>query len=157
VKDTFETVVDKWISKITKIQSSNNYPICPYAKTARYHVYTHEDYMSMQLKAAFFDHKNYDLYICFPTNQFMKLDEAQRMEDDLNRASKDTIVMLDHWKNPGFIDGVNTSNDQYVLFLIQDTKGLIRAREHLKTTTYYDNWTEEYYKKITETGTTISY
>ena len=48
-------------------------------------------------------------------------------------------------------NGVNTGNERYVLFLIQDAKGLIKAREHLKTTSYYDNWSEEYYKKITLT------
>ena len=87
----------------------------------------------------------------------MTVEKAEYIEANLNRMSKDTIILMDHWKNPGFIDGVNTSNEQYVLFLIQDIKGLLKARDHLKSTSYYDNWTEEYYKKITETGTTITY
>ena len=111
----------------------------------------------MQVKALNFDSKNYDLYICFPTDQWMTVEKAEYIEANLNRMSEDTIILMDHWKNPGFIDGVNTSNEQYVLFLIQDIKGLLKARDHLKSSSYYDNWTEEYYKKITETGTTITY
>ena len=155
MKDTYKLIVDKWIQKITKIQSSGH-PICPYARTARYQVFPYEDQLSMQVKALNFDSKNYDLYICFPTDQWMTVEKAEYIEANLNRMSEDTIILMDHWKNPGFIDGVNTSNEQYVLFLIQDIKGLLKARDHLKSTSYYDNWTEEYYKKITETGTTIT-
>jgi len=151
-----KTVVDDWIAKISKIQPSGK-PICPYAAKARYLIYPYEDRLSMQVKASNFDSKNYDLYLCFPTNQFMTFEEATRLEDDLNRMSKDTVVLLDHWKNPGFIGGVNTSNEKYVVFLIQDKKGLLKARKHLMTTDYYNNWSEEYYKKITQTGIIKSY
>lgn len=156
MKDIYKTIVDKWVKKISKPQPYG-YPICPYAANARYHIFEHEDYLSLQLKAEYFDSENYDLYICFPTNQYMDLSEAQRWEDNLNKLSKNTIIMLDHWKHPGFINGVNTGNEHRILFLIQDAKGLLKAREHLKTTSYYSNWSEDYYKKIIQTGSTTSY
>lgn len=157
MKGIYKSVVDNWIAKITKIQRDSGHPICPYAKKARYAVFEHEDYLSMQVKALNFDSKNFDLYICFPTDQWMTLEKAEYLEADLNRMSDDTVVLLDHWKNPGFIGGVNTGNERHVVFLIQDKNGLIKARNHLHTTTYYDNWSEEYYNKITQTGIIKSY
>lgn len=151
MKDTYKTLVDKWIEKISRVQSYGH-PICPYAKKARYHIFEHEDYLSMQVKALNFDSKNYDLYVCFPTDQWMTLEKAKYLEDSLNKMSDDTVVLLDHWKNPGFIAGLNTSNEKYIVFLIQDKAGLLKARDYLHTTTYYDNWPEDYYNKITQTG-----
>ena len=44
-----------------------------------------------------------------PTNQYMTVDEAKYNESNNNRVAKDTITLLDHPKDPGYIDGVYTS------------------------------------------------
>lgn len=142
--------IDQWISRISKVQSYGH-SICPYAKKAKYCIFTNEDALSLKIKATCFDNR-YDLYICLPTDQFMSVEEAERLEKEINKISKNTITLLDHFKNPGFIDEFNTCNQKYVIFLIQNKKKLLDAREQLHLTSYYDNWSDEYYKKITETG-----
>lgn len=138
--------IEQWINRITTPQDSGH-SICPYAKKAKYWIYPYEDRLSLELKASFFDN-NFDIYVCLPTNQFMSVEEAKYIEANCNRVAKDTITLLDHPKDPGYIDDVYTGNGKYIIFLIQQKKDLTKAREKLKLTSYYDNWTNEYYKKI---------
>lgn len=138
--------VDSWIKYLTTTKIGNH-PICPYASTAKYQIFQYEDKFSMKLKANFYD-DTYDLYVCLPTNQWMTVREAKQIEHEINLVAEDTICLLDHPKNPGYIDGISTSNGKYVIFLIQDKKGLMKARKHLHTTSYYDAWSAEYYKEI---------
>ena len=42
----------------------------------------------MQVKANNFDSKNFDLYICFPTDQLMTVEKAEYIEANLNKISK---------------------------------------------------------------------
>ena len=142
--------VEEWIEKITKRQDSGH-PICPYAKKAKYWIYPYEDRLSLELTACYFDY-NFDIYICLPTNQCMSVEEAKYIEANCNRVAKDTITLLDHPKDPGYIDNVYTGNGKYIIFLIQQKKDLNKARENLKLTSYYDNWTTDYYKKIVGTN-----
>jgi len=146
---TISEHIEEWIQRITKTQD-NRHPICPYAKQAKYWIYPYEDRLSLELKASYFDN-NFDIYICLPTNQFMSVEEAKYIEENCNRVAKDTITLLDHPNDPGYIDGVYTGNGKYVVFLIQQKKDLIKARQNLKSTSYYDTWTNEYYKKIVGT------
>ena len=138
--------IEEWIQRIGIVQNTKH-PICPYAKKAKYWIYPYEDRLSLQLRAGFFDHR-YDLFICLPTNQYITVDEAKYYEYNCNLHAKDTITLLDHPDDPGYIDGVCTSNGKYVIFLIQDKKGLVDARKHLHKTSYYDSWSKEYYEKI---------
>lgn len=141
--------VEEWITYLTT--PINGYQVCPFAKRAKYYIYPNEDFLSIQLKASFFNY-NYDLIICRPTDKFMTVDTAKRIEADCNRVAKDTITLLDHPKDPGYIDDICTSNKKHILFLIQPKKDLLEARKQLKTTSYYDKWSEEYYNKICQTN-----
>lgn len=137
--------IKEWVNFITT--PINGYQVCPFAKKANYFVYPNEDYLSIQLKASFFDN-NYDLFICRPTDRFMSVERAKQIEADCNRIAKNTITLLDHPDDPGFINDICTSNKKHILFLIQPKKDLLEARKQLQKTSYYDRWSEEYYKKI---------
>lgn len=141
-----EDDIKDWINRISKVQRTGH-SICPYARKAKYWVYKYEDRLSLELKASFFDN-NFDLYVCLPTNQYMTVEEAKHIEANCNRLAKNTITLLDHPDDPGYIDNVYTGNGKYVIFLIQSKKGLIDARKKLLETTYYDSWDKKYYEKI---------
>ena len=81
----------------------------------------------------------------------MNLEDAKYLEANCNRLGKDTITLLDHPADPGYIDGINTSNGKYVIFLIQSKKGLLDARNLLRKSSYYNNWSDDYYEKIVGT------
>ncbi len=137
--------VKKWIKRITT--PKDGYQICPFARSAKYKIYEHEDKLSIQQKAVFWTNE-YDLILCRPTDIFMTVEHALYIENSCNRLSKDTITLLDHPKDPGYIDGEYTGNGKHILFLIQSKKDLQAARKHLRNTTYYDRWTKEYYKEV---------
>ena len=144
MSDIYEDV-KKWIKRITT--PKNGYQICPYARKAKYKIFEHEDKISIQQKAVFWTGE-YDLILCKPTDTFMSVDHAKYIEDSCNRLAKDTITLLDHPEDPGYINGEYTGSGKHILFLIQSKKDLQEARAHLKQTSYYDQWTDEYYKKI---------
>lgn len=137
--------IEEWIDRISK--NKNNYQICPYANKAKYLVFTNEDMLSMQIKASFYNY-NTDLILCIPTDKFMSVDTARYIERNCNKTADNTITLLDHPDDPGYVDDICTSNGKHIIFLIQPKKELLKARENLKTTNYYDKWSEEYYNKI---------
>lgn len=142
--------IEQWVERIATTQKSGH-PICPFAKKAKYWIYSYEDRASLQLKASFYDH-SFDLYLCLPTDQYMTVEQAKYLESNCNRYSKDTITLLDHPDDPGYIDNICTSNGKYVIFLIQSKKGLLDARSLLRKSSYYDNWSDDYYEKIVGTN-----
>ena len=143
--DSIYNDVENWIKYITT--PINDYQICPFAKKAKYFIYPSEDFLSIPIKASFFDNK-YDLLICRPTDKFMSVDRARQIEKECNKLASSTVTLLDHPDDPGFIDDICTSNKKHILFLIQPKKDLLEARKQLQKTSYYDRWSEEYYKKI---------
>jgi hypothetical protein len=141
-----ENDIKEWINRISKVQKTGH-SICPFARKAKYWVYKYEDRLSLELKASFFD-DNFDLYVCLPTNQYMTVEEAKYIEENCNRTAKETITLLDHPDDPGYIDNIYTGNGKYVIFLIQKKTDLLIAREQLHKSSYYDSWDSEYYNKI---------
>ena len=139
--------ISDWIERISKVQKYGH-PICPYAKKAKYLICENEDYKSIELKACFWT-TDYDILVCIPTDKYMSVERAKQIEWNCNRLAKDTITLLDHPKDPGYIDGVFTGNGKHIVFLIQPKKDILIARKHLRSTSYYNNWSDEYYKKIT--------
>ena len=137
--------VKKWIKRITT--PKDGYQICPYARKAKYKIYTSEDRMSIIQHATFWTDE-YDLIICRPTNWWMTVQDALAIESSCNRIANNTITLLDHPQDPGYIDGEYTGNGKHILFLIQSKKDLQEARKHLKSTTYYDRWTNDYYREV---------
>lgn len=137
--------VEDWILRITT--PIDGYQVCPFAKRAKYLLFTDEDMLSIQIKASFYNYKA-DLIVCIPTDKFMTVETARTIERNCNKTAKDTITLLDHPADPGYIGDICTSNKNHIIFLIQPKKELLKAREQLKTTSYYDKWSEEYYNKI---------
>ena len=138
--------IKKWVDRISNFK--NNYQICPYASKAKYLIFTNEDMLSMQIKASFYNY-DADLILCIPTDKFMTVEKARYIEKNNNRIAKDTITLLDHPEDPGYIGNIYTGNGKHIVFLIQPKKELLQAREYLKNyTSYYNKWSEEYYKKI---------
>ena len=85
--------------------------------------------------------------VCIPTDKYMSVERAKQIEWNCNRLAKDTLTLLDHPKDPGYIDGVFTGNETFVFNPAK--KDILIARKHLRSTSYYNNWSDEYYKKIT--------
>lgn len=137
--------IQEWIERI-----SGDNPICPYAQNAEYLIFENEDQFSMQIKACNYKY-NADLILCIPTDKYMSVEKAQYIEYNINRISEDTITLLDHPEDPGFIEGQYTGNGKHIIFLIQPKKELLKARKVLETKGYYDNWAQEYKEKICRT------
>jgi len=137
--------IDDWIDRLST--PNNGYQLCPFAKKAKYLLFTNEDMLSMQMKASFYNY-DADLILCIPTDRFMTVDTAKYIERNCNKTADNTITLLDHPDDPGYIEDICTSNGKHIIFLIQPKKELLKARENLKSTNYYDKWSEEYYNKI---------
>ena len=95
--------IEEWRQRVSK--PIDGYQICPYARQAKYHVFPNEDYLSLQVKALNWVW-DVDLLVCIPTDKFMTVERAKYIEADCNRIATDTVVLLDHPKDPGYIDRV---------------------------------------------------
>ena len=76
----------------------------PYAKV-KYKIYASEDRMTILQHASFWTNE-YDLILCKPTNWWMTVQDAKAIEHSCSRIAKDSVTLLDHPDDPGYIDGV---------------------------------------------------
>lgn len=134
--------VKAWIEKISA--PVEGYKICPFARQARYDI-------EFGSKSYFYKaiHRNLDKLdlLVFIYENSIPINEATKIEKHANSIT-DNIVMLDHPEDPGFIDGINTGNGKYIIYLIQNKNNLLAARKILLKTDYYNKWSAEYYERI---------
>lgn len=62
--------------------------------------------------------------------------------------TKELWLAADHPHRYSEINGVRTNNEHYAMILIQERKHLTDLSNKLKNTTYYDYWSEEYFREI---------
>ena len=134
--------INTWIDKITT--PVEGYKICPFASSARYVI--EKGTKSDLYKAIQADISKLDLVV-FIYEEVITVQEAKELEEETNSISEH-IVMLDHPQDPGFISDLNTGNGKYIIYLIQNKNSLLAARKTLLKTSYYDNWSTEYYERV---------
>jgi hypothetical protein len=142
VNSIYNEHINDWIDKITS--SVDGYKICPFASSARYVI--EKGTKSDLYKAIQSDISKLDLVVFIYEND-ITVKEAKELEEETNSISEH-IVMLDHPQDPGFIGDLNTGNGKYIIYLIQNKNSLLAARKTLLKTSYYDNWSTEYYERV---------
>ena len=138
----YNEYINTWIDKITT--PVEGYKICPFASSARYVI--EKGTKSDLYKAIQADISKLDLVV-FIYEEVITVQEAKELEEETNSISEH-IVMLDHPQDPGFIGDLNTGNGKYIIYLIQNKNSLLAARKTLLKTSYYDNWSTEYYERV---------
>ena len=146
-----------WIKRLSESKTElGGFSICPFAKKA------------LEEKKIFWSYIGYECesYILryievtpeFEVVAFFNLKGNLTDKDLLSIITKlqvkrpDMVFLKDHPDNPGFISGVNTSNGEYPVILVQPRDKLEEAREKLMKTNYYDYWSEDYKKEILNYG-----
>lgn len=141
--------LEQWIEYVATTTTSNDWPICPYAKKAK---------MDQQVRAFFYDFRSLDtivdnfksdtekfkvwIFIC--KTDFDVAAEAK----SLNDWYRDVIWLYDFADTSGVIGGVETGNKKYNLLLLQDKEELLKLSKVIKERGYYSNWSDEYYQQI---------
>ena len=150
----------EWVNRISVIQK-NGMPICPYAKKAlednkvKIH-WLDESFNIKRLLNA--EIENYTYHWPKNTEIVVLVFAADRLNPHEIRKiilrnktllhNRDFIALEDHPSDPGYIDNVYTGNGEFGIVLIQKRIDLIKRRQELKKTKYYDNWDSFYYNKI---------
>ena len=71
------------------------------------------------------------------------------LENICNKYQTEKLWLApDHPSHYNEIGGVRTNNSNYAMILIQDREELKKYSDILKKTTYYNFWSEEYFKEI---------
>ena len=131
--------IEAWIDRLDK------HNICPYAAKSRRRIIK-GNYNNLVKTIQNWD-DSFEIII-FVFNDDISVECAEEYSDTTNKINKDVLVLLDHYKIRGFIENNSTCNDaELIVFLLQNKKKLMAARKYLHTTTYYDNWSAEYYKE----------
>ena len=142
MNSTYNKHINTWIDKITT--PVEGYKICPFDSSGRYVI--EKGTKSDLYKPIQADISKLDLVV-FIYEEVITVQEAKELEEETNSISEH-IVMLDHPQDPGFISDLNTGNGKYIIYLIQNKNSLLAARKTLLKTSYYDNWSTEYYERV---------
>ncbi len=132
--------VEDWIQRITlKRKELGGFPVCPFASKASYHV----EKRNLSDVAPI---EGVDVAIFIVGK--LALSQLLQRCSELNILYDDYTFLDDHSIEPSFINGVQSNCGNLNLILVQRKKGLQEAREILKSTKYYNYWTEEMYNRI---------
>jgi hypothetical protein len=133
-----------WIIKITtKKKELDGYSVCPFAKSAKYKV--------LEVKLNEITPDLFDTavnVIIFSITDKVSIAKLKNKCKWLNKKYRRYIFLPDHKHSNTFIKDVQTSNGKHNLILCQVKKELNTARQILRKTNYYKNWSKKYLKEI---------
>lgn len=134
--------VRKWIATlITPKEELGNHSICPFAAASTVAI------METPLGGvAPLDGCDVAVFIVGECS----LEDLQARCRSLNVTYPRYLFLDDHRDDPSYINGVQTNNGKHNLILCQLRDKLLKARENLHKTDYYEYWSEDLYKQIVE-------
>ena len=153
-----EKDVIEWVKRISeKRDELGGFNICLYAKAAleekkvywTYFGYEPEAYILKYIEATPSD---FEVIIFYDIKKTLTDDELISIISRLQEKLPSVVFLKDHPDNPGYINGVCTSNGEYPTILAQPRSKLVEAREKLRGTNYYKYWSDEYKKEIWSYG-----
>ena len=152
-----KSIID-WVKRISKKRNElGGFAICPFAKKAikekkiywSFIGYEPIAYISRYMEMMNVD---YDVVLFYNLKKNLTNEDCLDLVTKLNKKFPNLVFLKDHPDDPGFINGVSTSNEEYPIILAQPKEKLQDARTALQKTKYYDNWSEEYKKEILSYG-----
>lgn len=141
--------VEKWIKYISiKRPEINGFPICPFAKKAKYEVIESTFYAGLKSSLDIIHNTDTQVVVIVLDEEYtVKQLESLCEQYNKNLMAEDIVIFFDHPEDINEINGIKT-NSGMTLILVQRLSDLNEANEILKNTKYYDTWSKEYYEKI---------
>ena len=142
-----------WIQRISENKDElGGFSICPFAKKALEEKKVFWSYIGQECVAYILRYieatPDFEVIIFYNLKKNLTDNDLKVIISKLQEKMPDMVFLKDHPDNPGFINGVNTSNNEYPTILVQPRNKLEEARNKLLKTKYYDYWSEEYKKEI---------
>lgn len=143
-----------WIKRLSeKRDELGGFSICPFAKKAFEEKKVFWSYIGQESVAYILRYieatpDDFEVIIFYNLSKNLTDEDLLSIIEKLQEKMPDMVFLKDHPDNPGFINGVNTSNGEYPIILVQPRNKLEEARSKLLNTKYYDSWSEEYKKEI---------
>ena len=143
----------EWVKRVSERKDEiGGYSICPFAKKAVEEkkvfwstiAYECESYILRYIEST----SNFELIVFYNTSKNLTDEDLLNLISKLQSKRPDLIFLKDHPDNPGFINGLNTGNNEYPVILVQPKDKLLEARNKLLKTKYYDYWSEDYKNEI---------
>jgi hypothetical protein len=146
-----------WIKRISeKKDELGGFNVCPYAKASLEDKKVFWSYIGQECEAYILRYieatPDFEVIVFYNLKKNLTDEDLKNIISKLQSKRNDMIFLKDHPNNPGFINGVNTSNGEYPTILVQPRVNLEEAREKLMKTNYYDYWSEDYKKEILNYG-----
>ena len=133
--------VREWIKNISvKREELGGFSICPYAFSAYVHV---EERALREVTLI----EGFDVVIYIVEESVSVASMLQKVSE-LNMLHPDYLFLDDHKEETTFINGVQSNYGKDNLILCQKRDKLLKAREMLSQTEYYNYWTSEMYNRI---------
>ncbi|MEB3339834.1 hypothetical protein [Okeania sp.] len=140
-------MIQKYLEYLQKPRLElDGHPICPYAKKfiENISVWNAENMVESVKKYVNNFPVNKKVIILIADPKKYSIEELQTICDE-NQTDKLWLVP-DHPNQYNEIGGVKTNNEDYAMILIQDREELKKYSDKLQKTSYYNFWSEEYYK-----------
>jgi len=141
--------INDWILNILSVKhpAFSNMPPCPYAKKALLDGKIDiVEGLDLDLAASLLAEQEVIVFKIIPS--FITPEDLTELVMRYNEKYPDIMFLEDHPDEIETVDGMVVNNGTYVCVFATLREKIIAAREYLKTTSYYDNWTEEYKKAV---------
>ena len=153
-----EKDITRWVKTISKKRDElGGFAICPFARKAlkekkifwSFIGYEPSAYISRYMEMMIED---YEVVLFYNLKKNLTDQDCIELINKLNKKFPNIVFLKDHPDNPGFINGINTSNGEYPVIIAQPKGKLQEARLALQKTKYYDSWSDDYKKEILSYG-----
>lgn len=137
-----------WAERVSQPLAENNgWPMCPFARKAivnkSVRVWRVDNYHDLVELAKNLEPRAWALDVAV----FSRSDNLDSMAADINADLGEVynvVALADNPNHHGDIAGHNPSNGRFPIILLQDRDDLMHRRASLKSTNYYDSWSQWY-------------
>lgn len=150
--------IEKWILDFLSVPHPvfGNLPPCPYAKRAWLdgkvevrevtggHVYVDLQVAVMGLLHNFPKDKDLVMFLLDPNS--IPCEKLTNIA--ITNSNKEFALLDDHPEQVEKVEDVVLNNGKYAILFVQRRNELLKAREDLKNTGYYDNFNEDYREDV---------
>ena len=149
VPEKITSQIETWITRVLDVPNNKfgDLPPCPYAKKA---------WLNGNVGVKMFDSKLFEqdewdkeanIYVM---NRFIQAELLSEMASYYNKKYPDYLFLEEHPDLVEDVGGFVVNEGELILLIVQKRKPLEEARDKLKDTPYYENWTPEMKERIIE-------
>lgn len=142
--------IETWVAEVLSVKYAefNSLPACAFAQQALNQGQVDLRFPPVHMPDVTDSLAQHEVVIYVFDPQLITATQLSDLAHSINQQHADVVALEDHPADTERVGTVTLNQGDFALLLIQDRQRLQKARQHLHSVGYYDQWPQEYYEDV---------